>query len=795
MKKEEKEENGDAITVNQETTVKDKEKYGGATTANQEIMKEEEDGKVNGAIKPGATRAVGTLRVLGEEKSKREERMRRNSDSSIGHRPRSYRMLGEAKPKRLARASSQGSVAASNSITLSTTTATRTNLRCVLGEEKRKRASRRASISTSSSLQSSTGICDPNSSFFRRSFNSGQGDDEEPDIDVSGDEPEIEVSAASIGLHLNTARDDEQDEEEPEIDMSGSADASSHLIVARRVESPPNYNLPIASEERQRAMDDSKRLPSQCLHMLMACAGISLSLIGIAILIVFVTQQILRGHDKNVHAKASPNETFTQEYLQSIFPNSTFAKLTHPGSPQALAYQWLIQDPNLHGYPIYRIRQRMALAAVYYATAGDQWTHNDAWLSYDHHECDWYLAPLPKFFEDSVGENGFYEHLFFKYADPDNSDFTIRPDNPCGGANNQYQYLSLPDNNLQGFIPDEFYWLTDLKGVNLALNNLQGTLSTQIGNLHQLRCLGLMTNSISGVIPNEVGSLEHLRLLLLTKNQLSGELPISFIGLRGLEVIWLEDNRLSGVLPSTLGQFSLLLHLDLRNNKFQGTIPTEIGLLGPHLSFLHLGSNSDLTGTMPTQLGRLTEVRRLQLCFTSLHGPIPTELSQLSVLDELDFSDTPLHTTVPSQLGRLSGLLVLDLANCDLSGSIPTSLGQLPQLEGLYLRNNEMTGGIPTQLGLLSPLKALSLRDNLLTSSIPSQLGLLTSLEVLWLFENDLTGSIPQDLCELGQIATLRLEENKIGGSIPSCFCGQPSLEIGLDCQSFHDCTCLDVRV
>jgi hypothetical protein len=42
-------------------------------------------------------------------------------------------------------------------------------------------------------------------------------------------------------------------------------------------------------------------------------------------------------------------------------------------------------------YPLYRLNQRYALAALYYSTNGDSWVENLKWLSKDH-ECEWYLG-------------------------------------------------------------------------------------------------------------------------------------------------------------------------------------------------------------------------------------------------------------------------------------------------------------------------------------------------------------------------------------------------------------------
>ncbi|MDB2445453.1 hypothetical protein N9X66_09935, partial [Gammaproteobacteria bacterium] len=59
-------------------------------------------------------------------------------------------------------------------------------------------------------------------------------------------------------------------------------------------------------------------------------------------------------------------------------------------------------------------------------------------------------------------------------------------------------------------------------------------------------------------------------------------------------------------------------------NGLNGTIPSELGNLS-NLTNLHLGSNS-LTGTIPSELGNLTKLAQILLFSNSLTGGIPSEL-------------------------------------------------------------------------------------------------------------------------------------------------------------------------
>ncbi|MCY4515785.1 MAG: fibronectin type III domain-containing protein [Acidimicrobiaceae bacterium] len=127
--------------------------------------------------------------------------------------------------------------------------------------------------------------------------------------------------------------------------------------------------------------------------------------------------------------------------------------------------------------------------------------------------------------------------------------------------------------------------------------------------------------------------------------------------------------------------------------------------------------------------------------------------------------------TVPAQLGSLSELTVLHLADNKLTGTIPQELKNLVDLERLYLCHNKLTGTIPDWLGtatLKDNLDVLCLSNNELDGAIPTTLGSIPKLKVLGLSQNNLTGTIPAELGGLAELLTLELHDNKLTGTIPA---------------------------
>ena len=83
-------------------------------------------------------------------------------------------------------------------------------------------------------------------------------------------------------------------------------------------------------------------------------------------------------------------------------------------------------------------------------------------------------------------------------------------------------------------------------------------------------------------------------------------------------------------------------------------------------------------------------------------------MGQLTVLTFLSIIQGNFSgSSIPSELGKLTNLQQLTLYNNSLDGSIPSQLGRLTQLQRLRLQFNNLTGNIPSQLGLLSKLGVL----------------------------------------------------------------------------------------
>ncbi|MDE2834437.1 MAG: putative Ig domain-containing protein [Bacteroidota bacterium] len=368
------------------------------------------------------------------------------------------------------------------------------------------------------------------------------------------------------------------------------------------------------------------------------------------------------------------------------------------------------------------IRDRSALIALYEATLGPEWTDNTDWLSPP--------ADVRAFTAEDLG----------KWYGVEVSDGRVTG-------------VVLPDNNLQGALPEALGNLTALDSLNLQHNRLDGALPSALGQLSRLQVLLLHDNMLSGPIPPELGKLASLEKLHLQHNELTGEIPKELGAMGSLKQLWLQGNALSGTIPSELGRLDGVQGLLLSDNRLTGTIPPALGTLSA-LEDLWLQGN-ELVDAVPPELGQLGKLQRLLLSDNRLSGAIPSALGDLAYLKDLWLHNNQLSGGIPPDLGRLDSLQDILLHNNSIGGPIPAELGNLKSLRWLQLHTNELGGSVPIELGRLARLERLELSDNQLTGAVPESLGNLTELEHLYLDGNQLSGTLPRSLMKISPLKEL----------------------------------------
>ena len=444
---------------------------------------------------------------------------------------------------------------------------------------------------------------------------------------------------------------------------------------------------------------------------------------------------------------------------------------------------------------------RAALVALYNATNGPNWTKRDNWLSTTAPLGDWHGVTTNgagRVTGLDLGKNNLSGPLPAELGLLDNLTELVLAENLLSGPIpvelgnlTNLEVLGL-SGNLTGSIPPELGNLANLKVLVITGPLLSGSIPPELGKLANLETLILTGTALSGPIPLELGNLSKLTVLSLANNNLTGPIPPELGNLSQLEGLYLDDNLLTGPVPDSfldlrqLGVFSIERNnglclpatdafLSQAGFKFggqfcQGEDHAALVALYETTGGTNWNDNQNwLRNDRPLQewAGVATDaegrVSGLDLASNNLVGSIPPELGTLSQLSYLALNNNQLTGSVPPELGSLAELSVLDLGNNQFTGSLPPELGNLANLEWLNLSDNNLSGPIPSELGNLVRLQALALNNNDLVGPIPSELGNLQQLEHLELQNNsELSGRLPTTLTALVRLRLLDAESTDL---------------------------------
>ncbi|KAF3455497.1 hypothetical protein FNV43_RR00126 [Rhamnella rubrinervis] len=211
-------------------------------------------------------------------------------------------------------------------------------------------------------------------------------------------------------------------------------------------------------------------------------------------------------------------------------------------------------------------------------------------------------------------------------------------------------------------------------------------------------------------------------------------------------------------------------------------------------------ASQSLSGTLPSDLGTLTQLTTLSLQKNSFSGPIPL-LANLTFLQDLyldnnNFSSVPsgffqgltsLQTlslsensnlqpwSIPTDITQSSSLVSLTAGNANIIGSLPDIFDSFPSLQNVRLSYNNLTGSLPSSFNG-SGIQNLWLNNQLMGfSGTIDVLSTMSQLYQVWLHKNQFTGPIP-DLSKCASLFDLQLRDNQFTGVVPASLMSISSL-------------------
>ena len=302
-----------------------------------------------------------------------------------------------------------------------------------------------------------------------------------------------------------------------------------------------------------------------------------------------------------------------------------------------------------------------------------------------------------------------------------------------------------------------------------------------------------------------MGKLSNLKILTVNDNYLVGSLPPNIGDLTKLEVLWTSINELTGVIPNQFGNLVNLITLIMHHNFMTGTLPASFGRCSEMDEFKlsNMGSGSiglGLSGTIPSELGNMTKVKRIILNGNILTGSIPSSIGLLPDLIELDLSKNMLSGSLPATIGNSPALEILALNSNRFYGNLPPL--RILSLGNIFIQDNKLSGKLE---GVFfdprdTAVTHIDVSNNLFSGKLPPALFHIPNISSLALSGNCFSGSLPKDMCGLEKVQVLSLNGlgassgckdavksifskhvilyNTMSGSLPECVWNLPKLRI-----------------
>jgi hypothetical protein len=203
-------------------------------------------------------------------------------------------------------------------------------------------------------------------------------------------------------------------------------------------------------------------------------------------------------------------------------------------------------------------------------------------------------------------------------------------------------------------IPRSIQFYTALRTLEMSDTATTGTLPTELGLLTALSTLAIERNRwLSGTLPTQLGKLSSLQSMSLVKlPQCSGPLPAEWSNMTALTKLDVSLNPgLTGEIPELLHNRAVVGLLDLKHDgslslslpAIQRRCENGLDLYLPFLArqqglanvdTVSCGSANSL-GTIPEWIGAFTGLTRIHLEKNRLFGTLPTELGLLTNMRKL----------------------------------------------------------------------------------------------------------------------------------------------------------------
>lgn len=143
--------------------------------------------------------------------------------------------------------------------------------------------------------------------------------------------------------------------------------------------------------------------------------------------------------------------------------------------------------------------------------------------------------------------------------------------------------------------------------------------------------------------------------------------------------------------------------------------------------------NNHLTGSLPKEIGNLTEISFFDVSYNHLTGTLPDEIGNLMSLWGFNVSVNQLSGRLPQGIGNLTEVSYFDVSGNQFSGTLPEGIRNFTNIQNFRIGYNQLSGTIPEAVFItIMNADDIYIQGNIFTGPIPESVWKHPNWKIHW---------------------------------------------------------------